>query len=139
MVFRAKLSSLKQGHWYESVVRFALGGLATVVAGMVAKWLGLRSGWIVSCVFRNLLRERGLHMKSPVVKRSIVVASHKTSVSLGESFWNGMKEISLARQVTLSELTRAAALSSAPSRTNHRRRGAGWQRSFLKLKRQGPR
>ena len=29
-------------------------------------------------------------MKSPVVKRSIVVAGHKTSVSLEEAFWNGM-------------------------------------------------
>ncbi|KQW22090.1 arylsulfate sulfotransferase [Afipia sp. Root123D2] len=43
-------------------------------------------------------------MKSPVVKRSIVVAGHKTSVSLEEAFWNGMKEISSARNMTLSEL-----------------------------------
>jgi predicted DNA-binding ribbon-helix-helix protein len=43
-------------------------------------------------------------MKSPVVKRSIVVAGHKTSVSLEEAFWNGMKEISGQRSVTLSEL-----------------------------------
>ena len=43
-------------------------------------------------------------MKSPVVKRSIVVASHKTSVSLEEAFWNGMKEISGLRNMTLSEL-----------------------------------
>ncbi len=43
-------------------------------------------------------------MKSPVVKRSIVVASHKTSVSLEEAFWNGMKEISALRGMTLSEL-----------------------------------
>lgn len=43
-------------------------------------------------------------MKSPVVKRSIVVANHKTSVSLEEAFWNGMKEISSARNMTLSEL-----------------------------------
>jgi predicted DNA-binding ribbon-helix-helix protein len=43
-------------------------------------------------------------MKSPVVKRSIVVASHKTSVSLEEAFWNGMKEISALRNMTLSEL-----------------------------------
>ena len=39
-------------------------------------------------------RRRGRIMKSPVVKRSIVVAGHKTSVSLEEAFWNGMKEIS---------------------------------------------
>ena len=42
-------------------------------------------------------------MKSPVVKRSIVVAGHKTSVSLEEAFWNGMKEISGLRNITLSE------------------------------------
>lgn len=43
-------------------------------------------------------------MKSPVVKRSIVVAGHKTSVSLEEAFWSGLKEISAARHMTLSEL-----------------------------------
>ena len=43
-------------------------------------------------------------MKSPVVKRSIVVAGHKTSVSLEEAFWSGMKEISGIRDMTLSEL-----------------------------------
>jgi predicted DNA-binding ribbon-helix-helix protein len=43
-------------------------------------------------------------MKSPVVKRSIVVGGHKTSVSLEEPFWSGMKEISGARSMTLSEL-----------------------------------
>ena len=43
-------------------------------------------------------------MKSPVVKRSIVVGGHKTSVSLEEAFWIGMKEISHGRSVTLSEL-----------------------------------
>jgi predicted DNA-binding ribbon-helix-helix protein len=43
-------------------------------------------------------------MKSPVVKRSIVVAGHKTSVSLEQAFWNGMKEISALRNMTLSEL-----------------------------------
>jgi predicted DNA-binding ribbon-helix-helix protein len=42
--------------------------------------------------------------KSPVVKRSIVVGGHKTSVSLEEAFWNGMKEISASRGSTLSEL-----------------------------------
>jgi predicted DNA-binding ribbon-helix-helix protein len=43
-------------------------------------------------------------MKSPVVKRSIVVGGHKTSVSLEEAFWNSMKEISGIRSMTLSEL-----------------------------------
>jgi predicted DNA-binding ribbon-helix-helix protein len=43
-------------------------------------------------------------MKSPVVKRSIVVAGHKTSVSLEEAFWTSMKEISATRSMTLSDL-----------------------------------
>ena len=43
-------------------------------------------------------------MKSPAVKRSIVVGGHKTSVSLEEAFWSGMKEISGARSMTLSQL-----------------------------------
>jgi predicted DNA-binding ribbon-helix-helix protein len=43
-------------------------------------------------------------MKSPVVKRSIVVAGHKTSVSLEDAFWEGMKDIAKARRVTLSDL-----------------------------------
>jgi predicted DNA-binding ribbon-helix-helix protein len=43
-------------------------------------------------------------MKSPVVKRSIVVAGHKTSVSLEDAFWRGLKEIAGARGMTLSEL-----------------------------------
>ena len=43
-------------------------------------------------------------MKSPVVKRSIVVAGHKTSVSLEDAFWQGLKEIAVLRQMTLSDL-----------------------------------
>ena len=43
-------------------------------------------------------------MKSPVVKRSIVIAGHKTSVSLEVAFWKGLKEIAAERNVTLSEL-----------------------------------
>ena len=43
-------------------------------------------------------------MKSPVVKRSIVIAGHKTSVSLEDAFWKGLKDIAIARQVTLSDL-----------------------------------
>ena len=32
-------------------------------------------------------------MESPIVKRSIVLAGHKTSVSLEDAFWEGLKEI----------------------------------------------
>jgi predicted DNA-binding ribbon-helix-helix protein len=43
-------------------------------------------------------------MKSPVVKRSIVIAGHKTSVSLEDAFWKGLKEIASGRDLTLSDL-----------------------------------
>jgi predicted DNA-binding ribbon-helix-helix protein len=43
-------------------------------------------------------------MKSPVVKRSIVIAGHKTSVSLEDAFWRGLKDIAAARDVTLSDM-----------------------------------
>ncbi len=43
-------------------------------------------------------------MKSPVVKRSIVIAGHKTSVSLEDAFWKGLKEIANGRDMTLSDL-----------------------------------
>jgi Protein of unknown function (DUF3147) len=41
---RVKLSALKQSHWYEYLVRFALGGLATVMAGLVASIWGPEEG-----------------------------------------------------------------------------------------------
>ena len=43
-------------------------------------------------------------MKSPVVKRSIVIAGHKTSVSLEDAFWKGLKEIATRRELTLSDM-----------------------------------
>jgi predicted DNA-binding ribbon-helix-helix protein len=42
--------------------------------------------------------------KSPVVKRSIVIAGHKTSVSLEDAFWDALKEIAIVRNATLSEV-----------------------------------
>ena len=44
MVVRFKLSALKEGRWYEYLVRFALGGVATVVAGIVADIWGPAAG-----------------------------------------------------------------------------------------------
>jgi len=38
------------------------------------------------------------------MKRSIVKGGHKTSVSLEDAFWRGLKEIAAARKMTLSDL-----------------------------------
>src|SRR5262249_53839352 len=43
-------------------------------------------------------------MKSSVIKRSIVIDGHKTSVSLENAFWSGLKEIARAQQATLSNI-----------------------------------
>jgi predicted DNA-binding ribbon-helix-helix protein len=43
-------------------------------------------------------------MKSAVIKRSIVLAGHRTSVSLEDQFWATLKEIARERDVTLSDL-----------------------------------
>jgi predicted DNA-binding ribbon-helix-helix protein len=47
-------------------------------------------------------------MKSSlIVKRSIVVAGHKTSVSLEDAYWKSLKEIASGRNMTLSSLVTA--------------------------------
>jgi predicted DNA-binding ribbon-helix-helix protein len=55
-----------------------------------------------------------------VVKRSIVLAGHKTSVSLEDAFWVGLQEIAASRRTTRTDLIaeidahrEAANLSSA--------------------------
>jgi predicted DNA-binding ribbon-helix-helix protein len=46
-------------------------------------------------------------MKSLVVKRSIVIRGHKTSVSLEDNFWSALKEMAVQRGTTLSDLVAA--------------------------------
>jgi predicted DNA-binding ribbon-helix-helix protein len=53
-------------------------------------------------------------MKSLIIKRSVVIAGHKTSVSLEDAFWKGLKEIASDRNLTLSE-TVAAIDSERPN------------------------
>ena len=43
-------------------------------------------------------------MKSLVVKRSIVIGRHRTSVSLEDAFWSDLKEIARAQEATVSKL-----------------------------------
>jgi predicted DNA-binding ribbon-helix-helix protein len=48
-----------------------------------------------------------MRTKSPIVKRSIVIAGHKTSVSLEDAFWEALKEIARQRHIALSALVAA--------------------------------
>jgi len=43
-------------------------------------------------------------MKSLVVKRSVVIDGHKTSVSLEDAFWNDLREIAHRQRATLSKV-----------------------------------
>jgi len=43
-------------------------------------------------------------MKSPVVKHSLSIDGHKTSISLEEAFWSGLKDIAHERGESLSHL-----------------------------------
>jgi predicted DNA-binding ribbon-helix-helix protein len=43
-------------------------------------------------------------MKSLVVKRSIVIGGHKTSISLEDAFWSGLKEIAHGQHKTMSNM-----------------------------------
>ena len=43
-------------------------------------------------------------MQTAVIKRSIVLNGHKTSVSLENEFWNALREIAVRENTTLSTL-----------------------------------
>jgi len=42
-------------------------------------------------------------MKSRVIKRSVMVSGHRTSVSLEDAFWSGLKEIAKAQGASVAE------------------------------------
>ena len=43
-------------------------------------------------------------MQSTIVKRSVTIGGHRTSVSLEDAFWKALREIARRRQMTLSGL-----------------------------------
>jgi predicted DNA-binding ribbon-helix-helix protein len=43
-------------------------------------------------------------MKSTIMKRSIVISGHKTSISLEDPFWSCLKEIAKSNKATLSSV-----------------------------------
>ncbi len=58
-------------------------------------------------------------MPTTVKKRSVIVAGHRTSVSLERAFWDGLRELALLEGKTINQLVsdidqgRAGNLSSA--------------------------
>jgi predicted DNA-binding ribbon-helix-helix protein len=46
-------------------------------------------------------------MKSSIIKHSVVIGKHKTSVSLEEPFWTAVRDIAAERHETVSHLVAA--------------------------------
>ncbi len=67
---KLKLSALSETEWHEYVVRFGLGGLATVVAGVVAKLGGPETGGLflalpaIFCASTTLIEEHERRRKA---------------------------------------------------------------------------
>jgi hypothetical protein len=74
MLIRLKRSALKQTRPYEYLVRFVLGGLATVAAGLVAKYFGPEAGGLflafpaIFCASATLIEK---HERERKVKKGL--------------------------------------------------------------------
>ena len=64
-------------------------------------WGCLRMSIATGNVYRDELT------RSPIIKRSVGIAGSKTSVSLEEAFWKGLKEIASERNMRASEMVAA--------------------------------
>jgi predicted DNA-binding ribbon-helix-helix protein len=45
-------------------------------------------------------------MKSPIIKRSVVIHGHKTSVSLEQPFWDAFRDLAEGERISTSALLR---------------------------------
>jgi hypothetical protein len=69
MPIRFSPSSLKQGRWYEYLIRFVLGGMATVVTGMISSAFGESAGGLflalpaIFCASATLIEKHEIRRK----------------------------------------------------------------------------
>jgi predicted DNA-binding ribbon-helix-helix protein len=64
-------------------------------------------------------------LAAPVVKRSISISGHSTSVSLEQPFWEGLKEMAAARGLALAVLVREIDAARAQGRGQGSGQGSG--------------
>ena len=62
-------------------------------------------------------------MKSGIVKRSVIINGHKTSVSLEDAFWSEVKAIAAERNLSLRELVSLVDHERGEAATSHPRCG----------------
>lgn len=66
---RFSTSSLREGRWYEYLIRFALGGAATVFTGFVSSWYGASIGGLflalpaIFCASATLIEKHEIRRK----------------------------------------------------------------------------
>lgn len=72
---RVSLSSLREGRWYEYVIRFALGGAAAVFAGLVSSRYGASVGGLflalpaIFCASATLIEKHEIRRKREAGRR----------------------------------------------------------------------
>jgi predicted DNA-binding ribbon-helix-helix protein len=73
---------------------------------------------VARCVDPGWLHESNgpCAMKSQIVRRSVVIAGHRKSISLDESVWKSLKEIAAYRDTTLLSLV--TTIDSKPKQGN---------------------
>jgi predicted DNA-binding ribbon-helix-helix protein len=54
--------------------------------------------------FACIAQPEEMHLQSRIAKRSIIIAGHKTSVSVEAQFWRELKDIAHNRQTSLSNI-----------------------------------
>jgi hypothetical protein len=62
MVVKLKISALRHDYWYDYAIRLVLGGLATVLAGLVADAYGPAIGGLMLGFPGHILRERDIDL-----------------------------------------------------------------------------
>jgi predicted DNA-binding ribbon-helix-helix protein len=54
-----------------------------------------------------MTRANKTRLRSTIIKRSIVINNHKTSVTMEPGFWNALREIAILQGTTISALVSA--------------------------------
>ena len=96
---RVKWSALKQSRWYEYLLRFMLGGLATALAGAVAQFFGPEAGGLflafpaIFCASATLIEK---HERERKQKRGLSGYRRGTDAAALDAAGAGLGSIGLA-------------------------------------------
>lgn len=112
MIVKISYSSLKDGRWYEYLVRFGLGGAATVLTGLISTWFGASVGGLflalpaIFCASATLIgkheerrkRESGLSGRRRGQQAAALDAAGAALGSIGMLGFGGTFSLLVARQ-----------------------------------------